>query len=213
MESKKIGKLEYKSKVIIKKVLPNKFETILDEGLKISSNWIQIENPANPKLESYIFGGFLNQKKLEVSSKIDTTNWVGLKLKKHNISLKQPKNWINITSKTNSYYNWNKNNILITHEDGIDPTQVIIKIQNNSLAESERNLLGKEWFKKIEELIINNKKVIKCTFFFDNQCSNIQYLHKITENKLMIIEVSGTCVSHSKEYDETKIKVAESIKY
>ena len=76
---------------ISKKVLYEKFESIYDEGLKISSNWILIENPSNPELESYVFGGFLQQKEVEGNKMIDTSKWVNFKLDKHNISLKQPK--------------------------------------------------------------------------------------------------------------------------
>ena len=127
--------------------------------------------------------------------------------------MKQPKNWINTTSAKNEYYQWNENNRLITHEDGMDPTQVILRVQNKSFMQSEKDLIAKDWFKKIEEIIINQKKVIKCTCFFDNGCSNIIYLHKTNKNKTNIVEVSGTCVTHPKGYDETKIMVAESVQF
>jgi len=35
----------------------------------------------------------------------------------------------------------------------------------------------------------------------------------VNNYKTNIVEVSGTCVSHPKDYDETKIMVAESVKF
>ena len=213
LKSEKNGKLDFKSKVKIKEVLFENFESIQDDGLKISSNWVLIENPSDPELESYVFGGFLRQKDYKKDSVIDTSNWVDFKLENHNIFLKQPKGWINITSKNNENVRWSEDVILKTHEDGMDPTQIIIRVEKKSIMEIEKGIAAKGWFRKIEEIKINEKKVLKCTYYFDNGCSNIIYLHKSNENETNIVEVSGTCDTHPKGYDETKIKVAESVKF
>jgi len=213
LESKKTGLLKFNTKIKIIKVLTTNFETIYDEGTKISSNWVLIENPENPQLTSYIFGGFLQLKDFNDSISIDTSDWVDYKLVKPGISLRQPKNWINITSKNNDYYQWNQDTRLITHEDGTDPTQIVIKETNQPFREERKRLVSKVWFKKLEEKLINEIRILKCTYFFENGCSNIIYLHKINNNKTKIVEISGTCNSHPKGYDETKLIVAESVNF
>ena len=39
----------------------------------------------------------------------------------------------------------------------------------------------------------------------------MQYLHRRNDRQTTIVEISGTCESHEKGYDETKIIVAESV--
>lgn len=211
LDSKKIGVLKHKTKVKVIKILTDKFDTFHDNGFRISSNWVRIENPNNPNLESYIYGGYLRQKPYDDGLLIDTSEWNDYEITAQGISLKQPKNWINTTveNKENTY--WKDEFILITHDNTSDPTQVIIRKKNTSIEEILKELSSKIWFKKIEEIHINEKLIFKCTFFFDNGCSNVQYLHRKNDRQTTIVEISGTCESHEKGYDETKIIVAESV--
>ncbi|MEN1786022.1 MAG: SH3 domain-containing protein [Bacteroidota bacterium] len=213
LKSKKIGLLAFQTKVVVKKVLAEKLQSIYDEGLKISANWVQIENPLNPSLESYIFGGFLQQKDFKEDQRIDTSDWINFKIENHNIILKQPQDWLNMTKNVKYLDQGNDSTILVTHEDGVDPTQVIIRAKNRSLETIENEIISKGWFKKIEEIVSGGKKILKCTYFFDNGCSNVRYFHKVTKNRTYVVEVSGTCNSHPEGYDESKIMVAESIKF
>ena len=98
LDSRKIGVLKHKTKIKVIKVLTDKFETITDNGLQISSNWVLIENPNNPSLASYIYGGYLRQKPYYDDFLIDTSEWNDYKIIEQGISLKQPKNWINTTA-------------------------------------------------------------------------------------------------------------------
>ena len=211
LDSKKIGVLKHKTKIKVIKVLTDKFETITDNGLQISSNWVLIENPNNPSLASYIYGGYLRQKPYYDDFLIDISKWNDYKIKEQGISIKQPKNWINTTAtnKENTY--WRADFILITRDTAVDPTQVIIRKKNTSIKKVLKELSSRMWFKKIEEIYLNKKLVFKCTFFFENGCSNVQYLHQKNDRQTTIVEISGTCESHEKGYDETKIIVAESV--
>lgn len=211
LDSRKIGVLKHKTKIKVIKVLTDKFETVTDNGLCISSNWVLIENPNNPSLASYIYGGYLRQKPYYDNFLIDTSEWNDYKIIEQGISLRQPKNWINTTAANKESTYWRADYILITRDATVDPTQVIIRKKNTSIKKTLKELSSQIWFKKIEEIYLNEKIIFKCTFFFDNGCSNVQYLHRKNDSQTTIVEISGTCESHEKGYDETKTIVAESV--
>ncbi|WP_299245626.1 SH3 domain-containing protein [uncultured Aquimarina sp.] len=213
LDSQKIGVLTYKSAVKVLKVLDNNMIYIYDNKLKIKANWVRIENPNDPNIESYVFGGYLKQKEYFEKPIFDLSNWELYENEELGLSLKQPKDWMNFTVKNKGYKNWKENFILITHEDNEDPTQIIISKYKTPIKKILKDKGFTGGFEKIQEIYINKKLIIKRTLYFDHGCSLIQYFHEISNSMTGIVEISGVCISHQKDYDETKIKVAESVNF
>ncbi|WP_298311110.1 SH3 domain-containing protein [uncultured Aquimarina sp.] len=213
LDSKKIGILKYKSAIKILKILENNMMQIYDDKLKIKANWVLIENPNDPNIESYVFGGYLKQKEDFEKPIFDFSNWKLYDNEELGLSLNQPKDWMNFTVKNKSHKNWEENYILITHEDNEDPTQIIISKHKSPIQKILKDEGFTGGFEKTQEIYINKKLIIKRTLYFEHGCSSRQYFHEISNSITGIVEISGLCISHKKNYDRTKIKVAESVSF
>jgi hypothetical protein len=98
-----------------------------------------------------------------------------------------------------------------TSEAGFDPTRVEIKkvpkgIKNVSQILSDDTTVA-------ETVKLDQKEVIKLIQPSTiNTCESITYLHSVSEVITGVVDIV-TCPTHSEGYDDTKILVAESVKF
>jgi hypothetical protein len=148
-------------------------------------------------------------------SDIDDSNWVEKKI--NGVFIITPTDWVfrdlRYLSNSPEYRSWDNTLPFRTSDPGFDPTWISVDIIDLGILEIlEQNSPRGEH--TLEKIIYGESVILKRVNFSSiNNCSGIEYFHLIGNQKTGHVALSGVCPSHSPGYDDTKIHVAERVRF